>query len=189
MKTSFRRKTKEVWTRPISQKAYYGFVARINEVFKSIPMLYLPGVLCKDFSADIKETVDMLDRHLAGEQWNREESSFASRVTFATLLPEIDKAMQRSAAAKARAALRRQKAIEAKTYEKETGASIRTEAAIESVETTKPSDNSDMYNGSDVHDVSDLSPNRPYNKIQKIISRGRDKLKANGKHRKKSRRR
>lgn len=113
MKTSFKKQPKEVWTRPISKKAYYGFVNRIRETFKNIPSLMDRGtVFCRDFEVDIRETLDMLDRHLAGEKWNQEKLSIFSRLAFSIILPEVDKAMQRSAAAKARAAIRRQKAAQ-----------------------------------------------------------------------------
>lgn len=109
-----RGKGKQPWTLPISQKAYQGFVDRIRDVFNSMHSLFIEctGILCKDFGYDAKETLNMLDRYLAGEEWNRKNSSHFARMAFAMLLPEVDKAMQRSAAARARAAMRRQKALE-----------------------------------------------------------------------------
>lgn len=122
-------KHKQPWTLPISQKAYQGFVDRIRDVFKSMHSLFIEckGILCKDFGYDAKETLNMLDRYLAGEEWNLKNSSHFARMAFAMLIPEVDKAMQRSAAARARAALRRLKA-------QEQAAAIRSDSEEKSVQ-------------------------------------------------------
>lgn len=87
---------------PISKKAYSGFIARIEEIFKSD----------KATSALMR---DALDCYLSGDTEAIDFLPPSLRYAFAFLCQEVDCAITRSARARERAALRKPKPITTET--------------------------------------------------------------------------
>lgn len=149
------KKTNETSRLPISVKAYDGFVARIHQTFENLPLTREKSYSEK-FNSDKSdskklnseksygstvcptglagETIGMLDKFMTGEEWLTPASSVEAIIAFSMIRVEVEKAMKRSADARARAALR--KAARASGNQK----AERTECGEEENTTSRPTE-------------------------------------------------
>lgn len=102
------KKTYETSRLPISVKAYDGFVARIHQTFENFPFNQEKSycsTVCP--TGLVGETIEMLDKFMTGEEWLTPASSVEAIIAFGMIRVEVEKAIKRSADARARAALRK----------------------------------------------------------------------------------
>ena len=98
------RTKKEKRAMPVSEKFYMDMMMRINSV--------LP-------SPENREVIVMMCKHINGIPFNPDDFGALSEVAYMLLLPEIDRAMARSRAARERARKRKLASEYAKTEDEE----------------------------------------------------------------------
>lgn len=88
--------------RQISKKAYEGFNRQLNNAFKVVPNCYCNGVGI---------VLSMIDLYLAEKDVRLEQRTMEVKLAYMMLLPELEKAVARSARARENAARRRKKKL------------------------------------------------------------------------------